>query len=156
MNNKKRILLTAIIVVYIAVLIVLSALSYIIESLVIDVARFVVGKSTMVLLAVAIMHRWMKKEIPEKCTFLTAVFGVVIALDLVVVGAARFIVTGASGIVLFIPAAIPVCCLVMIPHILASAKYTDAEDKKKAGRIANLILYPLLALSIYFEIISFM
>ncbi len=155
-DKTKRILIAIAIVTFAVALVALGVLSYKTESLVIDVIRYVAMKSALVLLAVVILHGWMKKEIPEKCGFVTAVCGAVIALDLVIIGAARFIVTGESTTVLFLPVAAPLCCMVMIPHILASSKYMDAEDKKKGCRVANLILYPLLALSIYFEIISFM
>lgn len=75
--------------------------------------------------------------------------GIAIFLDLVVVDGIRFVLSGGIQTVLFIPACAPICAMAVI---LCSAKENDLIEKKTT----LWICIPLLILSLYFEILSFL
>lgn len=150
-DKMKRILLIVAIVTFTVAWVILGVLSYKTESFALDVIAHVVMRSAKVSLAIAFIFRFLKKELHEKSKFVSVICCAVIAIDLVVIDAARYIVTCGHSIVLFLPAFIPVCYIIILHHI---CKTSNAERTDHV--IARIIGYALLALSIYFEIISFM
>lgn len=104
---------------------------------------------TRILCVVAIVwliRKIFREQISHDVNKASVLCGVVGALDLVVAGGIRFVLSGGeSGVLLF-----PVCLPLMFMIIM---HYTFAEKRDKIH--AFLIGIPLLILSVLFEILSF-
>ena len=69
-------------------------------------------------------------------------------LDLVVVEGIRLVLSGGISTVLFLPACVPICLMVIV---LCSKK----EDRLIERKVTFWVCIPLLILSLYFEVLAF-
>lgn len=106
------------------------------------------------LLFVLMILRWVYKGFANQLTgSLKKAFiwcAIVVILETVVVDGVRYFLKGVSTI-LFLPACIPVCFMIIA---LFSYKDTGENKRLKKGWI-YIIGIPLLLLSLYFEVLSF-
>ncbi len=75
----------------------------------------------------------------------------IVRLDLVVVDAFRFVLSEGISTVLFLPICLPICFMIIMFY---SIKDTGRE-KIAEKRLIYILGIPLLLLSLYFEILSF-
>lgn len=85
----------------------------------------------------------------SKKKFLT-ISGIVLGIDLVVVEAVRFALSGGVSSVLFLPVCLPICCMTAIYYLIK-----ENNRGTRAKVITFVIGIPLVLLALYFEVLSF-
>ncbi|MBQ8910704.1 MAG: hypothetical protein IJY91_06680 [Oscillospiraceae bacterium] len=147
-EQKRRILMTALIAGAYAILLLLGILYAVTE-------KFVFSASFRIyfrMLYIPLILYWFTKGLKNRKSRLYKralwLCGIALFADWIVVDGIRYILSGGVSTVLFLPACAPLCAMVVV-----------LCDEKKDNRIekntALWICIPLLILSIYFEIISF-
>ena len=119
------------------------------EYFIVDVLDHIAVECLVVIMAISIINWGFRNQLPNGINKLLVICGIVIFVDMVVIGTARFIVSG-ELFTLLLPVCLPVCFMAII---LLYAK--EKENAKKEKKWAYIIGIPLLILSIYFEVISF-
>lgn len=135
-----------------AVLILLGVLLLITKSFVIDVMLHIFLRILLVLLAIQILKKCFREQLADRMNKVLAVCGCVIAVDLVVVDAIRYIFSHGASTVLFLPCCSPVCFMI----VMASSVAHPGVEKGTIKRAIFLVGIPLLLLSLYFEVVSFL
>ena len=147
MENKKNLFLISSII---SIILIFAYLGLMIESFLFSVITHMVFRCLAALIIVLILKgvfkEWLK-NIPKKAIIWCEI---ALVLDLVVIDAVRFILSGGISTVLFLPVCLPICFMIIV---LFSAKDMGKESCEKT--IAFLVGIPLLLLSICFEIYSF-
>ncbi len=147
MTNKKRLaLLTASVLTVMA----LAVLCIIIKSFWINALLHIFLRLLCVPLMVVMIQRCFREQLTHSMKKALVLCGMTLTLDLVVIDAVRFILSNGVSTILFFPACLPACFMIVM---LLSAKDTGRGAREKS--IAFLVGIPLLLLSAYFEIYSF-
>ena len=147
MENKKKLLFVS---SAIWAGIICAFLGFIIKSFLFSVISHMVFRCIAVLIIVLIFRFVFKERlnnIPRKAIIWCEI---ALVLDLVVLDVIRFVLDGGVSTVLFFPACLPFCFMVIM---LFLAK--DSAKKKRESTITLLLGIPLLLISIYFETYSF-
>ena len=84
----------------------------------------------------------------NKALILSACF---IVLDIVVVDAFRFVLSNGISTVLFLPICLPICFMIIMFYSIKDTGRAKIAEK----RLTYILGIPLLLLSLYFEILSF-
>ena len=129
--------------------IILAILCLIVKSFFINVILHISLRFLCVPTIIVIIQRCFKEQLPHSMKKTLVLCGIALALDLVVIDAVRFILSGGISTVLFLPACIPICFMVIS---LLSARDSGKVENEKPTFIIGI---PLLLLSVYFEIYSF-
>ena len=103
-----------------------------------------------VLAVIAIINKGFKGLLVDNTKKALLLCGIALTLDMVIVDAVRFILNGGISTVLFLPACLPICFMIIM---LLCPTHSMKDSRKKA--IAFLIGIPLLVLSVYLEVYSF-
>lgn len=134
-----------------ALLIILEILSLIIKSFVMGAILHIYLQSLLVAIIIKILHKCFKEQLTDSMNNVIILCGCVLFLDLVVIDTVRFILSNGISTILFLPACLPACFMIIMNY---STKDTG-KDKKDEKRLTYIIGIPLLILSLYFEVISF-
>lgn len=150
-ETKKRNIITVVIVALATALILLAVLSIILKNFAIDVILHTYLRLLIVPLIIRVLQKCFRdqlnvnmKKVLILCTFF-------IVIDLVVVDAFRFVLSEGISTVLFLPICLPICFMIVMFY---SIKDTGRE-KGGEKRLTYILGIPLLLLSLYFEILSF-
>ncbi len=147
MTNKKSLFwLTGSVIT----IVILAILCLIFRSFLFNVLLHIGMRSLAVFAVVALIQWCFKEQLNHSMKKALILCGAALTLDLVVIDAVRFILSGGISTVLFLPACLPICFMIIM---LFSAKDAGKEAREKT--IAFLVGIPLLLLSIYLEIYSF-
>ena len=148
---KKRNIITVVIVAYAATLALLAVLSLILKTFVIDVILHIFFRLLFVPVVIKVLQKCFKDHLIDSMKKVLTLCGFFLVLDLVVVDAFRYILTNGISAVLFLPTCLPLCFMVIMIY---SSKDTG-KDKKAEKRLTYIVGIPLLLLSLYIEILSF-
>ena len=147
---KKRKIITVVIVALAATLVLLAVLSLILKTFAVDVILHTYLRLLCVPLIIKVLQKCLRDQLSNsmnKALILCACF---IVLDLVV-DAFRFVLSKGISTVLFLPICLPICFMIIMFY---SIKDTG-RDKIAEKRLTYILGIPLLLLSLYFEILSF-
>ena len=147
---KKRKIITVVIVALAATLVLLAVLSLILKTFTVDVILHTYLRLLFVPLIIKVLQKCLRDQLSNsmnKALILCACF---IVLDLVV-DAFRFVLSKGISTVLFLPICLPICFMIIMFY---SIKDTG-RDKIAEKRLTYILGIPLLLLSLYFEILSF-
>ena len=147
---KKRKIITVVIVALAATLVLLAVLSLILKTFAVDVILHTYLRLLFVPLIIKVLQKCFRDQLSNsmnKALILCACF---IVLDLVV-DAFRFVLSKGISTVLFLPICLPICFMIIMFY---SIKDTG-RDKIAEKRLTYILGIPLLLLSLYFEILSF-
>ena len=147
---KKRKIITVVIVALAATLVLLAVLSLILKTFAVDVILHTYLRLLFVPLIIKVLQKGLRDQLSNsmnKALILCACF---IVLDLVV-DAFRFVLSKGISTVLFLPICLPICFMIIMFY---SIKDTG-RDKIAEKRLTYILGIPLLLLSLYFEILSF-
>ena len=147
---KKRKIITVVIVALAATLVLLAVLSLILKTFAVDVILHTYLRLLFVPLIIKVLQKCLRDQLSNsmnKALILCACF---IVLDLVV-DAFRFVLSKGISTVLFLPICLPICFMIIMFY---SIKDTG-RDKIAEKRLTYILGIPLLILSLYFEILSF-
>ena len=147
---KKRKIITVVIVALAATLVLLAVLSLILKTFAVDVILHTYLRLLFVPLIIKVLQKCLRDQLSNsmnKALILCACF---IVLDLVV-DAFRFVLSKGISTVLFLPICLPICFMIIMFY---SIKDTG-RDKIAEKRLTYILGIPLLLLSMYFEILSF-
>lgn len=143
-ETKKRITTTLIGIIYAVVLIVLGVLFLITKSFL--VSAFL--HTCLRVLLIPIILKFFQKVFKELNNKPLVLCGIIIIVDLVVLDFIRYILSNGMSMTLFFPACIPICFMIIM-------HYTFKNYEKRDKRIIYVVGVPLLILSLYFEVLSF-
>lgn len=149
MYKKKQ--FTTIIIAALMLLIVLGTLSLIIKTFVMGVILHAYLRLLSVLVVIKILHKCFKEQLTKNMNMVLVLCGCALFLDMVVIDAVRFILNNGISTVLFLPACLPSCFMIIMHYLTKDA----GKERKYERRLTYIIGIPLLILSLYFEIVSF-
>ena len=147
---KKRKIITVVIVALAATLVLLAVLSLILKTFAVDVILHTYLRLLFVPLIIKVLQKCLRDQLSNsmnKALILCACF---IVLDLVV-DAFRFVLSKGISTVLFLPICLPICFMIIMFY---SIKDTG-RDKIVEKRLTYILGIPLLLLSLYYELASF-
>jgi hypothetical protein len=150
-ESNKRNIITVVIVTLTLFLILLAVLSLILKSFVVDVILHTYLRLLFVPLIIKVLQKCFRDQLKNSMNKALILCTCFIVLDLVVVDAFRFVLSKGISIVLFLPICLPICFMIIMSY---SFKDT-ARDKIAEKRFLYILGIPLLLLSLYFEILSF-
>ena len=149
-KSKKRKIITVVIVALAVTLVLLAVLSLPLKTFVVDAILHTYLRLLFVPLIIIVLQKCFRDQLSNsmnKALILCACF---IVLDLVV-DAFRFVLSKGISTVLFLPICLPICFMIIMFY---SIKDTG-RDKIAEKRLTYILGIPLLLLSLYFEILSF-
>ncbi len=119
------------------------------EYFIVDVLDYIVTECLVVIMAISIINWGFRNQLPNGINMLLVICGIVIFIDMVIIGTARFIVSG-EFFALLLPICLPICFMV-VTHFYAKEKGCKKSEKS----LIYIFSFLLLILSIYLEIMSF-
>lgn len=150
MENKKRIFTFAVLGCA-AVLILLGVLLLITKSFVIQTMLHIAVRLLSVWFVIQILKKCFRAQLADRINKVMTACGCVIALDLVILDAIRYILSRGTMTVLFLPGCLPICFMI----VMACSVPQAGVDEREIRRMTYLLGIPLLFLSLYFEVLSF-
>lgn len=147
-GRKNRI----IILIEAAILVLLGVLCLFTKSFVIDVILHIFVRLLLLAVGIQILKKCFTEQLADRLNKVLTVCGCVIAADLVVVDGIRYILSGGASVVFFLPVCLPVCFMIIMSNSVADA----GVDQREIKRSSYLVGIPLLLLSLYFEVLSFL
>ena len=148
---KKRKIITVVIVALAATLVLLAVLSLILKTFAVDVILHTYLRLLFVPLIIIVLQKCFRDQLSNSMNKALVLCTCFIVLDLVVVDAFRFVLSKGISTILFLPICLPVCFMIIMFY---SIKDTG-RDKIAEKRLTYILGIPLLLLSMYFEILSF-
>lgn len=148
---RKRNIITVVIVALAAILILLAVLSLILKTFAVDVILHTYLRLLFVPLIIKVLQKCFREQLSKNMNKALVLCTCFIVLDLVIVDAFRFVLSKGISSVLFLPMCLPICFMIIMSY---SFKDTG-RDKKAEKRLTYILGIPLLLLSLYFEILSF-
>ncbi len=120
------------------------------EYFIVDVLDYIVTECLVVIMAISIINWGFRNQLPNGINMLLVICGIVIFIDMVIIGTARFIVSG-EFFALLLPICLPICFMV-VTHFYAKEKGCKKSEKS----LIYIFSFLLLILSIYLEVIAFL
>lgn len=151
MSETRKRIITSTIITSAILLILFGVLSLITKSFVVDVILHIYLRIVFVPIVIKVLQKCFKEQLTNSMNKALALCGCIIVLDVVIVDAIRYILSHGISTVLFLPACLPVCFMIIMFY---SSKDTG-RDKRAERRLTYFVGIPLLLLSLYFEILSF-
>ena len=148
---KKRKIITVVIVALAATLVLLAVLSLILKTFAVGVILHTYLRLLCVPLIIKVLHKCLRDQLSNSMNKALILCTCFIVLDLVVVDAFRFVLSKGIFTVLFLPICLPICFMIIMFY---SIKDTG-RDKIAEKRMTYILGIPLLLLSLYYEIVSF-
>ena len=152
MPERKKIIVTAGVVFAAAVLVILEIIALITDTFVIDVIIHAYIHLLLVPIFIRVLRKCFKGQLTDSMNKAVFLCGAMIFLEFVIVDSIRFALLGGISTILFLPACLPLCFMIIVHY---SAKDTG-RDKKYERRLTYAVGIPLLMFSLYFEISSFL
>lgn len=149
-RKKKGMLLAALMIA--ALLIVLGILYIITKAFALQVALHILGRLLCTLVIIRVLKKCFHDQLGDRTNKVIAACGCVTVADLVIVDAIRYILSCGTSTVLFLPGCLPICLMLVMANSVTDA----GVDKAALKRSAYLVGIPLLLLSLYFEVLSFL
>ena len=100
------------------------------EYFVVDVLDHIATECLVVIMAISIINWGFRNQLPNGINKLLVICGIVIFVDMVVIGTARFIVSG-ELFTLLLPVCLPVCFMAII--LLYTKEKENAKKREKVG-----------------------
>ncbi|MBQ9107056.1 MAG: hypothetical protein IJY56_04105 [Clostridia bacterium] len=150
-ETKKRNTITWAIIATAAILILLGVLSLTIKTFVIDAILHIYLRLLFVPIVIKVLQKCFKDQLPNNMNKALIFCGCSIVLDLVVVDAFRYVLSNGISTVLFLPLCLPICFMIIMFYSVQDT----GRDKVAEKRMTYILGIPLLLLSLYFEILSF-
>ena len=147
---KKRKIITVVIVALAATLVLLAVLSLILKTFAVDVILHTYLRLLFVPLIIIVLQKCFRDQLSNSMNKALILCTCFIVLDLVV-DAFRFVLSKGIFTVLFLPICLPICFMIIMFY---SIKDTG-RDKIAEKRMTYILGIPLLLLSLYYEIVSF-
>lgn len=153
MTQKRKNMLTAILITAVSLLLLLGILYLIFDNYILSVVlrsymRFLLTGG----IAFSVYTAFYKQLEPGKIRNTMTICTTIMFLDLCVLDTIRYALSGGVSTVLFLPACLPLCFMV----IMHASKPGDGAEKKDLLKLAYWVGIPLLVLSVYFEVLSFL
>lgn len=149
-RKKKGMLLTALMI---AVLLIILGILYIItKAFALQVALHILGRLLCTLVIIRVLKKCFHDQLGDRTNRVIAACGCVTVADLVIVDAIRYILSCGTSTVLFLPGCLPICLMLVMANSVTNA----GVEKAALKRSAYLVGIPLLLLSLYFEVLSFL
>ena len=152
MTNRKRILLTVAIALPLLLLLTFSIVAAVTESFVIVSAAHICARVLYTSAIMAALAYCFRNSIVQSRKKAFTICGTVMVLDLVILDAVRYILSGGTSSVLFLPVWLSICFMVVIHY----SAVDTGRDKQAEKKFSLAIGIPLLLLSVFFEILSFL
>jgi len=150
-ENKKRILKTVAIVAPLFVIALLAVLYAVTKAFFWNAALHVIVRLFVVLVVTRTLVGAFGDQITKSMTRASVLSGAVLFIDLVAVDAVRYILSGGVYSILFLPACLPLCFMIVVHY---SVKDTGRKGSRER-LISYLVGIPLLLISLYLEVLSF-
>lgn len=144
-EKKKRIAITSIGIIYAIVLIALGVLFLITKSFLVSAFLHTCLRVFLIPVILKVLQKSFKELKNNKGLIIC---GIIITIDFVILDFIRYILTNGVSLALFFPACIPICFMIIM-------HYTFKNYEKRDKRIIYVVGVPLLILSLYFEVLSF-
>ena len=145
--------MTAILPAVVCILLMTGILYLIFGDIIIS---FAIGATVrLILLAISIYLTFRiiyKKPMTDKSRKAMILCAVILFLDHFVLDAIRYAINDGVSTILFLPVSYPLCILV----IMLFAKPCEEKEKKIWRRGICWVIIPILILSVYFEVLSFL
>ena len=151
MSEKKRITITLVGIVAVVILVLLCVFTFITKNFVVDAILHIYLRLLSIPIVIKVLQKCFNDMLSDSMNKVLVLCGSIFLLDFVVVDAFRFVLCKGISTILFLPACVPICFMI-IPFY--SSKDTE-RDKKEERRLMYLVGIPLLLLSLYSEILSF-
>lgn len=130
------------------VLVVIAVIYIVVPSFVMKTIFHTYIRILCVVCALYLLNRGFQLNESKK-KFLT-ISGIALGIDLVIVDAVRFVMSGGISSVLILPACLPVCCMTAIYYLIK-----ENNRGTRAKVITFVIGIPIVLLALYFEVLSF-
>ena len=147
---KDKIKKTILIISPFVILIVLAVVYAIIPSFAVKVVLHTYLRLLGAAFSLYILYKAFRHWVPISKKIVLSISAVAIGIDLVVVDAVRFVLSEGKSSVLFLPACLPICCMAYLYY-----SYKDNNLGRRAKILVFVIGIPVLLLSLYFEVLSF-
>lgn len=149
-RKKKGMLLAALMI---AVLLIILGILYIItKAFALQVALHILGRLLCTSVIIRVLKKCFHDQLADRTNKVIAACGCVTVADLVIVDAIRYILSCGTSTVLFLPGCLPICLMLVMANSVTNA----GVEKAALKRSAYLVGIPLLLLSLYFEVLSFL
>ncbi|MBE7064400.1 MAG: hypothetical protein E7384_01090 [Ruminococcaceae bacterium] len=147
---KDKVLKTIALLSPLVIFIVLLVIYAIVPSFAIKVILHTYLRLWGVAFSLYVLNKMLRHWIPNSRKIVLVISGVAIGIDYVLVDAVRFVLSSGKSTVLFLPVCLPI-------FLMAFLHYSFKENNcgTRAKVITFVIGIPLLLLSLYFEILSF-
>ena len=150
-ETKKRNIITVAVIVSAIILILLGILSLTLKTFAVNAILHIYLRLLFVPIVIKVLQKCFKDQLTNSMNKALTLCGCFIALDLVVVDAFRYILSDGVSTVLFLPICLPLSFMIIMFY-----SYKDTgRDKKAEKRLTYIVGIPLLLLSLYFEVLSF-
>lgn len=146
LTDKKKL---AVIISLAVVLVSLGVVALITESFVIDAILHIYLKILYIPLIVYILRKCFRDQITKSMNKALALCTVAFIVD-IILDSVRFILSSGVSTVLFLPACLPICFMVIVFY-----SFKDSGRDKRERKTVFLIGIPLLVIALYFEVLSF-
>ena len=150
-EEKKRNIITVIVAVLATTLFLLAVLSLTLKTFVVDSILHTYLRLLFVPLIIKVLQQCFSEQLSNSMNKALVLCTCFIVLDLVVVDAFRFVLSKGISTVIFLPVCLPICFMIIMFY---SIKDTG-RDRITEKRLTYILGIPLLLLSLYFEILSF-
>ena len=150
-EEKKRNIITVIVAVLATTLFLLAVLSLTLKTFVVDSILHTYLRLLFVPLIIKVLQKCFSEQLSNSMNKALVLCTCFIVLDLVVVDAFRFVLSKGISTVIFLPVCLPICFMIIMFY---SIKDTG-RDRITEKRLTYILGIPLLLLSLYFEILSF-
>lgn len=150
-KTRKRIALTVVITVCAAVYVLLGVLNLITKSFPANAILHIYLRMLIVPVFIKIFCKCFGGQITHSMNKALVLCSAVIFLDMVAIDAGRYVLSHGISTVFFLPVCVPICFMITMIY---SSKDTG-RDKKAEKTLTYLVGIPLLLLSLYLEVLSF-
>ncbi len=150
-ETNKRNIITVVIVALAATLILLAVLSLMLKTFAVDVILHTYLRLLLVPLFIKVLQKSFTEQLNDSMNKVLILCTCFIVLDLVVVDAFRFVLSKGISTALFLPICLPICFMIIMFYSIKDTGSNKIAEK----RLTYILGIPLLLLSLYFEILSF-
>ena len=148
--KKKQIAFISVVAVFLLLLLVVLFL--VTEEFLITAILHTYLRVIFVAMILVVLHENLSGQLPNSSNKVLISCGIAMSIDLIVIDAIRYVLSKGIATVLFLPACLPVSFMIMMYYL-----HKDKDESSSKGKkLTFAIGIPLLLLSFYFEILSFL
>ena len=152
MAGRKSRIISFTVLIAAAILLLLGVLYLFTKSFVINVILHIFVRLLLFVVSIQILKKCLTERLADRLDKVLMICGCVIVADLVIVDGIRYILSSGTSVVFFLPVCLPICFMIIMSNSVADA----GVDKHEIKRSTYLVGIPLLLLSLYFEVLSFL